>query len=462
MTVRILLFFGIFLFTNSLKLYADKTYPFQLSKLDYYEGGRLIVDNSKPIYSYLIKYNIGIQALEIYSWQGLDRKNEKGNSIFASSIIANYADNGKLYLLINENSKVSMVEYDNNLVQIRKVFIEKVNFQLNPSGKIIILNKDILFFLLNSKLYSMNISKNNYSLKEIDSNIDDAIFFKDKLAAVSKSDINTIIRFYDYKGNYLFSNRLELFEYVKLIKDSEYLYILTSINLHSQTMIHFIDIKNGNVLFNDWVDSKINNISINNRKIIRLVQNNGTYSIAVSFLNNLANKNLKYLNDLPNDLIEPLLIESIGSSNYIIFKNGIVSFSEKGEIVSNDNFPIGEYYQEVPELKFIENRLILVSDYNTITFIKTGVDYWYFNRFMNKFSGILIPTFFFLIAIIFIQLYRHQKRILNEIISLPSVGVILVVDKSGRLIRINPKGREFLGINANIPKRKFLSYYCNY
>ncbi len=457
MKLIVIVFFAI-----NLNLFADETYPNLIKQSEYFDGGRLVIDSTKSIFSYLIKYNIGNQALEIYNWKGLDRKNEKGNSIFASSIVSYYAKNGKLYLLIKENSNIELVEYNSDLIEQKKIIIEKINLQNEYSGKIIESNSNHLYFILNNKLFSVNISKSISNLNLMENNIDDAILFNDRIACITKNESNVIIKFINYNSKFLYGNRLELFENIKLIKDNNFLYVLTSINLHSQTMIHCIDYSNGNILFNDWVESKINHIIIENGKIIRLIQNKGIYSILISKSDNISSDRYLYKENLPENMIEPLLIESDKSDIYIVFRNGIISASETAQILSKDYFPIGEYFQDIPELSFLNKLIIMASDYNTIVFLRDDVKYWYLNKFFSEFSSIIIPTIFLIFAFVFLQLYRHQKRLLNELISLPSVGVIFVLDKSGRLLRANPQGKDFLGLSDSIPKRKFFSQYCNY
>lgn len=436
---------------------SDDTYPLVLNKQNYYENSRLIVDTSANISSFLLKLNIGNQSLEIKRWNGIERKNEISTSIYLSAVLSHYTNNGVLYILYRENDKIFVISFDDSLNRIFQLKLTE-NSNYESTGKILGLSKQKLIVEFNQSVYQIQ----NQSFLEITSvnDFSEIYLINNNLIALNRNERTTLLKIFDISGQLKSVNRLELFEKVRIINQNNYIYILTSVSSHSHTLMHCLNLENGDILFSDWFNSKINHIAIKDDSYFRLEQKTGIYTLNSGKIASIDNKNEKKA-ELPRYLIEPYFLHYSNGKNCILFKNGIVSVNGS-TIIGNDFFPFGEYFDLSPEMLIYKDDLFLSTDYNSLTFEIKHIEYWYINKFLREFSDILLPLVLALIAIIFLQLYRHQSRLLNELISLSSVGAIFIIDKNGRLIRTNPNGKEFLRISDNIPKRKFFNHYCNY
>ncbi|MFA5512480.1 MAG: HAMP domain-containing sensor histidine kinase, partial [Candidatus Kapaibacterium sp.] len=123
-------------------------------------------------------------------------------------------------------------------------------------------------------------------------------------------------------------------------------------------------------------------------------------------------------------------------------------------------FPIEKQIDKLSDLLKYGNQYFLYSKSNLVSFNVVENEYWFLKKIYYDINAYLLPIILTIILIILIQLYRHQKRLVNELLALPNIGLLFVVDTNGRLININNSGREFLGMSANIPIGNFFRFYA--
>jgi signal transduction histidine kinase len=66
-----------------------------------------------------------------------------------------------------------------------------------------------------------------------------------------------------------------------------------------------------------------------------------------------------------------------------------------------------------------------------------------------------------LLCLFFYRLYRNQKRLFDAILDLPSSGFVFMINKYGKLRKVNDTGKELLNMTDNIPLGKQFRYYCS-
>jgi PAS domain S-box-containing protein len=164
--------------------------------------------------------------------------------------------------------------------------------------------------------------------------------------------------------------------------------------------------------------------------------------------------------ELPSYFIEPMAMKMIDNTLIILFRNGICTVDKNGSLQSADIFPVGQYFSGTPMIKYIDEHLILSGDNTNIIFDKKSNSFWMINSFLDTTGSAIIPLISAVLIFIFIQLYRHQKRLLLAVLNLPSSGIVFVIDKNGRLTKSNISGKKILGITNSIPLGKPFQFYC--
>ena len=256
--------------------------------------------------------------------------------------------------------------------------------------------------------------------------------------------------------------RIPVFENVMLKSENDILFSATFPNNSENTILRIIDINKGILSeFNLEDTGGLIETAITNDfpKMIYLTRKDGKYHLINSRL--LKNKEIStiFAADVPEYFIEPMALKTYKNWTYFIFRNGIVTYNEEGGVQSADIFPIGEYFSYPPEIIILENYLILRGNTLSVFFSRKYNSLWRINSFLESTGRAIIPIISIILVIIFIQLYRHQKRLLSAVLNLPSSGIVFVIDKNGRLTKANSSGKEILGITNSVPLGKPFQYY---
>ena len=246
---------------------------------------------------------------------------------------------------------------------------------------------------------------------------------------------------------------------------NKYLVVITSTEGSTQSLCQFIDLTDGTIDYHYWINSRYNLLDFevfkNFNYFARLESNNKNYILKIS--NNPLNSKIISQTEisLPSDLVQPLSVNLDNDRIVVYFKNGICITSIYGKILGIEFYPFGEFFKDTPDFSIVKNNYVFTDKSGSLIFELTNNKFWIFYKILNYFSQFAIPLISLFISLIFLQMYRHQKRLLNEIFELSSVGKVFVLDNSGRLIRSNQAGKLFLNLNESIPKRKLFRYYCN-
>ncbi len=244
------------------------------------------------------------------------------------------------------------------------------------------------------------------------------------------------------------------YENQKIYASGNKILIFASNSISSSTNCTVINPDNHNDTRNFWIESSLDLIEIRHNKIHYIKKSDLSYYLETMDLKgNIINST--YLTEF---LYEPLMISNSKAGTDIIFRNAILRIKDE-EIQFKADFPVGEYFQDDLDIYQVDNRIILTSDNFSQVFSIEENHFWKTKKNVAILSEYIVPAAIILIIIGLLQLYRHQKRYVSEILELPSIGLVLIIDSNGRLINKNTKAREILKIPYNLKGKKSIEYY---
>jgi signal transduction histidine kinase len=474
--IRILiLIILIFLISENILSAIENSFPLKLDLVETLSGGRLITDTTNGIVkTYFFKSDISVNGEQIYYWDGIVRKNAKGINLSNIKITDVKLINSSIIILWYDTHKYYISSYDRSLNN-KFIFSFIKNSQFSDDKNFVIsgiLNSELII-KLNNKVYKFDIAK-AILLDSMQINLSSTMIvckdnsrkrFIDGIVKLNISNINGEISFYNNYFKSQWQSNITIYDNYTFKIINKYLVIITSTEGSTQSLCQFIDLTDGTIDYHYWVNSRFNLMSFESYNKInyfaRLESNNKNYVLKIS--NNIFNSKYNSLTDisLPPDFVQPISLNFQKDRIIIIFKNGLCITSINGKILGIEFYPLGEYFNEIPDFNIIKDFYVIKDNFGSLIFKLSDNKFWIFYKALNYFSKYAIPLITIFISIFFIQLYRHEKRLLKEIFELSSLGKVFVLDNSGRLIRSNIAGKLFLNINESIPKHKLFRYYCN-
>ncbi|MBI5324692.1 MAG: PAS domain-containing protein [Ignavibacteriae bacterium] len=463
------------LLVNSIYAIADNTYPFSYSVNEYFNGGKLLLTNSNnennKITSFLIKRGMPGESQTIYSWNGIKKVNTKG-SISGVRILDAIPLNSSILAIWIDNQIEYSVLIDSNTSVISKTEIRSLPEIIEEPTSCIInsLSENKFLIKLNQSLYQCNIENNNQiNIYLITENAYTAISLYDKNQ--NKSEIVYLtgnegwytVNFSTDANKIVEAAKIQISEDIKLIPLGNRLGILSSSQNSGISLFQVVDKYKG-ILMSSWIESPIDKIDIsyeNHEPIISFLKNTGIdYYLYSTNQKNIKNRRYWKETVLPSGFIEPYGVSNLKDNRVVLFRNGIITISRDGTIQSSDFFPLGELFDDKPSVYKFNGYLVINTSTSSLILNESKHELWFINLFFANTGKIIIPALLIIIVIIFLQLYRHQKRFLNTVLDLPSSGIVFIISKDGSLLRANDSGKNFLGITDKVPLKKIFQYYC--
>lgn len=460
---------------NNLK--ADESYPFSISFIDYYEGGELIVASEKdsgvePM-NYFVKHGwIGIPDV-IYSWQGYIRNNARGNSLNGIEVINAHPLSGRLFTIFKRGADYlcGIIDKDNNvstLSEIPRFWTGEAVSAVRIIGKT---RSGRILFLMDKLLYAAVMNRESIiRIDLISGDVKSAVIpgsmsSSFDFAYSQSKELNVEINFFDNKGDQRFLARLPYTDDIVLQEAGTYLISLSGSAYQSHTQVHIMSSGKG-VINTFWVDANLNNILVTSAPkgllIAYLTNSEGHPLIEIRNVLNPNSGNSVLSTEVPDNLIEPMHFLLIGNDILAIFRNGLSIISTDGKVQASDLIPLGERFNSNLRSFHSGKYIYLSSPKGSMVLLRDSNTFWIWNSFYKDTPKFIFPLVSLLVVIIFLQLYRHEKRLLKELIRLPSAGAVLVFDSAGRLNIANDIAREFFGITGNMPLKKSYDYYLNH
>ncbi|TAL67686.1 MAG: PAS domain-containing sensor histidine kinase [Bacteroidetes bacterium] len=454
---------------------ADNTYPVSYSSYDYYEGGKLLLtksdDKSKQVISFLIKPGWLGESDVIYSWKGIKKINAKG-SIQGVRILDAYSLHSMILAvwIDKQDLFVALIDSATNVKSTSLVNFSYTDSEPLNSEWIGELSQGEYLFQINNSLYQCSIDKNQQLKINLISRdvvvtipLNNNNYHRRQFVYLTGKDGWYIVNFHDTYGNNKESARIQVSEDINLIPLNDKIGILSSSQNSGISLFQIVDKYKG-ILSSSWLESPKDRISIqeqNNKPEISFLKNIGNdYYLYITDIQNLKNRrNWKEIS-LPSGYIEPYGFNNLENKKVILFRNGMITIDDNGNIHSSDFIPLGELFNAKPRVGKFNGYLVLSTSSASLILKENKHELWFINLFLANTGKIIIPSVLFILIIVFIQLYRHQKRFLNTILDLPSSGIVFIINKDGSLLRANDSGKTFLGITEKVPLKKIFQYYC--
>lgn len=471
----LILFFSI----NIVSLFADNTFPYSYSKLEFLQGGEVIVThsdtpNTNPL-TFFVKPNWTEEAESLYSWKGIKRQNAKGVAIGSSYIIANFPLVNSMLSIWKEENRffVSIIDSNLDMQHITEIpgnwkpYLPVSAYWIGKTGKneygFVINQSFYICKLLNeNKISILNIAEDVIAATSLYADIDTTEY---KAAFLVYQGASWIVNFLKKDNTVLFSARMPISDKIFLEPFKQQAAIITYSKSYPNSLLKIVSPVRG-VISEIWVKTSGDKIKIdytgNKAKLFYLVSNNQQYYLKISNYTKESQNKHNPVIEIPPELIEPMSIKIINNTIVALFRNGIATFNTNGKILSIDFFPFGEFFSDKISISFLNNYLILSSKTASLILLRDEHPWWYFNRFLANFGRILLPTILIIIIIILFIFYRRQKALLEAVINLPATGAVFIIDKTGRLKRANSSGKKLLGITDSIPMRRVFRYYCEF
>ncbi len=457
----------LYLLLPGISAFSSGSLPYSYSVLEILEDGKLFLNikESEDVRSFFFKPNFYNDSEVLYTWKGLSRKNAKGVVFqhgyilkaeqYEDGIFTVWNSAGNIYAGIIDTSASILSEI--KLAEHNTSVMEEVDIKYLNNCFIVRIAYDLFVCTINDMTISKQLVSDNVYDFDINSNGEEDI------AYILVKEASGLIYISNLDGKQNFVCRVPVFENVMLDAKKDKIISVTYPTNTRNSILRLIDSKKG-IISEFNLEETGNMIEFfpeeKRTTLIYLGRKSANYSLFKSELHNHKDMNNIYTSDLPPYFIEPIQLKIIENSIFILFRNGIASFNTNGTLQSADIFPLGEYFSAPVDINFINDKLIIRSKNTTIILQRSYNSLWMVNSFLETTGKAIIPVISILIIFIFIQLYRHQKRLLSAVLNLPSSGIVFVIDKNGRLTRANASGKRILGITNSIPLGKPFQFYC--
>ncbi len=439
---------------------ADNTFPLSYQNPVQFPTGEIIYAGNttyllspKPIWT--------DESTVLQSWRGYIQNNVHSSTLSGASIIAAYPSDNELLLLISRDNRQSFILVD-SLAKVRAEIPFLSSGTMLSGGFVGMINHNTYLLNINSALYGLNRIGDSLRYKKLAEEIL-AVGSTDRgVAYITKFGKDAGIHFLDSSSRELGMNLLPLSEHFAIQQSGNKVCVRSSAGSSYGFVSIFLS-GGGKIASASYpapveLSTAITD-SVGNCISVYLRQSGNNYALAFEPLTLQTSVQVQNV-ILPSGYIEPIAVRLVGNIVFVLFRNGIVTVSQAGEIQSSDFLVIGEILTSVPRIQTIDGYLLLSTASSSVLFQKVGHPLWLFNRFVER-SGLIVGGF--IIAVLFVvlwRMYRRQKRVLNTALELPETGVVFVLDANGRLLRANQSGRILFGISSDVPLRRPFRFYA--
>ncbi|MBX3044120.1 MAG: PAS domain-containing protein [Candidatus Kapabacteria bacterium] len=471
--MRIILVYIFLIILSAEFVSAESIYPFKINNFSDITGGEAVPAyelSSNIRYFYMLTYDFtkGSEKISIINTD--NPKDNKGIIISNSKVVAHTLHNNNLLIISQESGGIYISFVNPYGTRFGKQIIAELNIPEDMENcQIIELISGSQYLLnLNSKLYKIEI---NNQQTEIDFIVDvtgkllkldnSSGFNNVEFAIVESINGGQIISFFDINLQFQFMTKLVSYQ-KGIWKDLGTMLAYYTVASDNQTFIQLIDKQNGLIISGFWINAQQDKIILkltdNNLKAFYIETSLDGYSICRADIDINNPKVVPVSMNLSGNMINPLKIDRLNDNLVVLFANTIILLDTDLNILAKQFYPVDNKLNNIDNILSDQNRVYLLSSPSSIQFDLIDNKYWHLKKVYSDIRYYLFPIFLGILLIIFIQLYRHQRRLVSELLDLSNIGLLFVVDSSGRLININNVAKDFLEMR-NIPLRKFFSYY---
>ncbi|MDA3843021.1 MAG: PAS domain-containing sensor histidine kinase [Candidatus Kapabacteria bacterium] len=474
----------LFVAISSPELGADNQYPLSYNKYDVQYGSELyIIENTDSNLEPLsISFRPGWygESEEIYAWHGIEQVNEKGGSLIGceisdvflldESVLTIRKESNRLFtehLLINPDLDDSLIVS----MSLAELYSEDGCSDFNNARWSERVSENEILLTTGECLYSCSVDeagqlRNNLIDKDVltvaafDHKSDSKFLY----AYATTADGWTTVLFVNQDGEKQVAARLQTIENLRIFTLNDDIVLASSAKHDDRSLLRLIELGKGKTA-EHIVNSHINLLNIRQKNKNKIILNSieksesGYIFTMKEFANSLILTRESSF-DIPEQFIEPMAISRDENICLLLFRNGIVSFDHDGSIQSSDFIPIGEIFKQAPEIDILSENIILRDKNISILLRAEQNSFWYYNRVMTDIGQYLFPGILIIIMFALYRKFRKQNRLLTAMLDLPSAGVVFVVDRKGRLTRVNDGAKEALGLSGKVPLNRLFQYYC--
>lgn len=389
---------------------------------------------------------------------------ESDNLLFAKS------DKNNLYLLLISNDSLYLKIFNNGEIKYQIFISDKLNFynkkvELNVDSNLILLQID-------KSLYLLDIFKDfPKKITLISENVLNANFIKITnkflIAYVEESFTYNLLKFVDINGKIIHSQLLPIYNDVKILNSFNYIIILLSTPTKNKTLVYLLNKFDYTIDHTYWFNASSDFVITKDIFLYVFQQNNNIFELIKINLETME-KDLtmirkQIIDELSNNLIEPIFFDINNDLIHLIFKNAITIFDVDFKLKAFLNFPVSQFADNnIINVIINENKLILSTKVNSILFDYEKNDLWFIKYFYSKYGTLVIITISIVLIIVLLNKIRINRNLFKIISNLPTTGFIFIVNKNGKLIFANNLGSKIVNLSSNIPlKKNFKDYFKN-
>jgi signal transduction histidine kinase len=455
-------------FSIKLELYSSGLFPLETEKQYTFQGGKIIIDTTNPLRTYLVKPNWTNSLETISVWEGIEKKKSIGKILSGYEIEFISIINKKLAVVASQNDSLFLILLDSNLNHIAAVKLTEVaNKFIEAKYKILNFDNYSFYLQINKNLYNCRFQSSLLTAELINSNVEDFILFAHqniKLILLEKNALSNILILLDKNHNKLLQNNVSLGDITKLYHIDSKVIILSSFENSNSTLIEIYNLKTNKIEASKYLNCDPNQIAIspsNDTHISFSYINNENSKIYCKLLNYQGNNYFEDADaiELPDNLYEPMFLTFKNGYFILLLRNGILIYDQKMKIQLNENSGIGQNFSTKPSILLFDNYLILSSKYfSEIIQLKENY-FWLLFRILSYTFKYAIPILLLVLLLIFFRLYINQKKVFQDLINLSSLGIIIFIDERGNVKNLNFKAKEFLELDTMMPLERPLRAY---
>lgn len=469
-----LISFIILFFISTISCFSQGEFQFVLEGFQEIPGGKTILSKTLTsdgliIYNLNYDFNKGSEKIVILSLDSLNLKN--GVVISNAKILAHNLYRSMLIVVSQETDGVYLSQIDNEGRISKKTKISDVSIPVD-SDKCDLINivSDSEYLLcIGNKLYHIIAKSDSFEisfLRKIEGHLlklDNSSGFNDvEYGVIEELTSGLVLNFYDHNSKFKYLTKLVSYEGGKWSDLGTNLAYLTSPD-GSQTLIQIIAKASGLILSSFWLDAGIEHIDLTPSgdmiNVAYIETNSDGYALNTSVIRAETPKLVPITVKISGNALNPIKLQSIGDKYLMLFANSIIIMDKSLTIVASQFFSVEKKLSIIDQVVNVKNDIYLISTIASLKFSMVKNDFWIAKRIYADFREYFVPIILSIFLLIFIQLFRHQKRLVGELLDLSNIGILLVIDSGGRLTNLNNAAKDFLEIGNSIPLRKFFRFY---
>lgn len=371
-----------------------------------------------------------------------------GNEIICKEII-----NGDLYLFVYSNDSIIINKLQRNgyIAKSATLAIPRVQFR---EAIIVDYNSNYLIFQLDSRLYSLDLL--SFTIDFISENVLSACLNKNNIYFLKYNQNGVGLFRHSSQVEEFILHKINILDAPKMQSVGDNLLIATGIKSESNSELLVMNLKT-KAITNTWINANIQDIQFKR----------GTYDIY--FISKDDNKielvkydylkKKKHYSTLLSDYDNYHIFKVINDKIVCIINNHLVTLNSQGAVQSQDKLKLPIHYDRDIDFFKFDSLLVISNQNNSYIFSMQENKLWQVKNTYDEIGKFIVPLILIIIIFIVFRLYLKQKKIINLFVNDNTGGITIILDKKGKITKMNENAHKLLSIPTNYNKRKKYSYY---